>query len=191
VPLDPACHPRVDFHEPVRLTSCVVASVSSVSPSLTLSYISYHCRNNLPPDIVHEYFEHQEHFSLKRLLARSATKNFDQPTLTVVQTRSDQFIYAIPSLPADRGISSEDSETIEIVLNLVHDRPHTVVIEHLARLRSEASVRGAIQAWAQHDTRNVFLFLVDMSQEHSLDRGTYERAWILQARLHLADLLIF
>jgi hypothetical protein len=145
---------------------------ASTFPSLTLSYILFHCSNNLPPDIVHEYFENQEHFSLKRLLARSTTKNSDHPTLTVVHTRSDQFIHGIPSLPADRGISSEDSETIEIVLNLVHDRPHAVVIENLARLRSEASVRGAIQAWAKHDTRNLFLFLVDMSQEHSLDRGT-------------------
>lgn len=69
-------------------------------------------------------------------------------------------------------MASEGSEIIEIVLNLVHDQPEIVVIEHLARLRSEASVRGAIQAWAKHDTRTVFLFLVEMSQEHSLDRGT-------------------
>jgi hypothetical protein len=103
------------------------------------------------------------------------TKDSGHPTLTVVHTRSDHFIHGIPSLPADRGISSEDSETIETVLNLVHDQPHTVVIEHLARLRSEASVRGAIQTWAKHDTRSVFLLLVDMSQEHSLDRGTYKR----------------
>ncbi len=146
-------------------------SVSS-PPSHSHTYMFYHCSHNLPPDIVHEYFEQQEHFSLKRLLARTTTTNFGHPTLTVVHTRSDQFIHGIPSLPVDRGISSEDSETIETVLNLVHDRPHAVVIENLARLRSEASVRGAIQAWAKHDTRNVFLFLVDMSQEHSLDRGT-------------------
>ena len=105
------------------------------------------------------------------MLARYSTKSSAAPNLTVVHTRSDQFIHGIPSLPADRAVSSNDNEAIETVLKLVHDKPHALVIEHLARLRSEGAVRGTIQAWAQHDTRNVFLMLVDMSQEGALDRG--------------------
>ena len=72
-------------------------------------------------------------------------------------------------------MSSSDNEAIETVLRLVHDKPHVLVIEHLARLRSEGAVRGTIQAWAQHDTRNVFLMLIDMSQDGALDRGTYPK----------------
>ena len=94
------------------------------------------------------------------------------PNLTVVHTRSDQFIHGIPCLAADRPISSDDSEAIEIILKLVHDKPHLLIIEHLTRLQSEGSVRNAVQSWAQHTTRNVFLMLVDMSQEGALDRGT-------------------
>lgn len=138
------------------------------------------CSHNLPSDVVHGYFQ-QEHFSLKRLLMGLATET-SQSVGHVIHTRSDQCIHAIPSLPADRGMSTEDSETIETVLKLVHDHPHCVIIENLSRLRSEALVRGAIQTWAQHDTRNIFLLLVDMSNQHALDRTNFVRMVVEQHR---------
>jgi hypothetical protein len=118
--------------------------------------------------VIESYFE-QEHFSLKRLLSRYSSR---RNSLTVIHTRSDQFIHSIPCLPADRSIS-DPCEAIDIVLNSVHGMPHELVIEHLSRLRSEASVRGAIRLWLQHDTRRVFLLLVDMSQEGALDSSKF------------------
>ena len=106
-------------------------------------------------------------------------------SLNILHTRSDQFIHAIPSLPADRGLSSEDSETVENVLKLVHEQgPHGLIIENLSRLRSEALVRGAIQTWAQHDTRHIFLLLVDMNHQHALDRTNFVRMVVEQ---HLSE----
>jgi hypothetical protein len=125
---------------------------------------------NIPAELVLEYFE-QEHFSLKRLLARYSTRSSLIHNLTVVHTRSDQFIHGIPCLPADRLVSSDSSEAMDAILKLVHDNPHILVVEHLARLRSDGAVRGAVQSWARHDTRNVFLMVVDMSNDGALDRG--------------------
>lgn len=135
--------------------------------------------HRLPSDVVQEYFR-QEHFSLKRLLAKLSQQMSECNGLNIIHTRTDQFVHRMPSLPADRGMSADNKEAIDTVVNLVHDQPHLLVIEHLSRLRSEALVRGAIQAWAQHPTRNVFLLLVDMAHKLALDRTNFVRMVVEQ-----------
>jgi hypothetical protein len=61
---------------------------------------------------------------------------------------------------------------VDTVLKLVHDNPDVLIVEHVERLRSESAVRGAIQSWAQHASRNIFLMLSNMSQVGSIERGT-------------------
>jgi hypothetical protein len=138
----------------------VVACCSSHHRSAT--------RSRIPRELIDAYFE-QEHFSLKRLVKRYSSK---ENSLTIVHTRSDQYIHRIPGLSADRSNAYEATDAIDIVSKFVHELPHELIVEHLSRLRSEASIRGAIRVWSQHEIRNVFLLLVDMSAEGALDRGT-------------------
>lgn len=91
--------------------------------------------------------------------------------LTIVHTRSDHLIHMIPCLAADR--TSDDPEAIDIVRKLIFHCPEVLVVENLNRIQSERAIRTSIQAWIGHESRNLYLMLVDMNQEGSNDRGTY------------------
>jgi hypothetical protein len=152
-----------------------VANLLSSIPQGTTKFSTFGTSHSIPSDLLHEYFQ-QEHFSLKRLVNRYSLLRCRSANLTVVHTRSDQFIHSIPCLPADRIVSIDDGKTVDTVLKLVHDNPDVLIIEHVERLRSESAVRGAIQSWAQHASRNIFLMLANMSQAGSFDRGTIGNA---------------
>jgi hypothetical protein len=129
--------------------------------------------------LVEEYFR-QEHFSLKRLLSSISTETCE-PKLAIVHTRSENLIHTIPCLSADR--TSDNVDVLETVRKLVHNIPEQLVIENLNRTRSEGTMRASIQAWVNHQSRKLYLILVDMSQDGSFDRGTFmsyndfERYW--------------
>lgn len=144
---------------------------------LTISFACLLPSHLLPSDVVLEYFR-QEHFSLKRLL-RDLQSQAHSSSLNIIHTRTDQFVHSIPSLAVDRGVAS-DSESTEVLFNLISEQPHCLIIEHLSRMRSEALVRGAIQAWMQHETRDLFLLLVDMSVPGAFDQTNFVRMVIEQ-----------
>jgi hypothetical protein len=129
--------------------------------------------------LVEEYFR-QEHFSLKRLLSSISTETCE-PKLVIVHTRSENLIHTIPCLSADR--TSDEMDVLDTVRKLVHNNPELLVIENLNRIRSEGAMRGSIQAWVNHQSRKLYLIIVDMSQDGAFDRGTFilyndfERIW--------------
>lgn len=135
-------------------------------------------RESLPIDLIQEYFR-QEHFSLKHLLARHS-RNTSKSSLLMIHTRSDQYIQKIPSLPVDRGTEHEQSGVLDIVRNLVDSKPDRISIEHLERLRSEASLRGAVEAWVKHPEQKIFLLIVDMSRSDSISQVNFIRTLVEQ-----------
>jgi hypothetical protein len=88
-----------------------------------------------------------------------------------VHTRSENLIHTIPCLSADR--TSDNVDVLETVRKLVHNNPELLVIENLNRTRSEGTMRASIQAWVNHQSRKLYLVLVDMSQDGAFDRGTF------------------
>jgi hypothetical protein len=126
--------------------------------------------DNFPLELIQEYFR-QEHFSLKRFLL-PLSKEACELTLAIVHTRSEHLIHTIPCLSADRTTNEKD--VMDTVRKLVHNNPEVLVIENLYRIRSEGAMRTSIQAWANHQSRMLYLILVDMSQEGCFDRGTFK-----------------
>jgi len=143
------------------------------------------CRNVLPSDIIEEYFR-QEHFSLKSLLVRLATVsdcNAGCPSLQVVYTRTDSFVHSLPSLPAD--YIATPGINYEIVKKLVCKEVSLVLIEHLLLLKNEASIRSAVDNWAVHPCKLIFLLVVDMNDQHSTNRVNFVRSLVEQRALDL------
>lgn len=145
-------------------------------PRSSTSNTKSHCwapigRMFLPPELVAEYFG-LEHFSLQRLI-----KNRADGDLMIVHTRSTQEIHRLPSLPADRCATTKNGFCdIDVIMELVHENPDEIVIEHLERLRSETALRNSLTNWTHHRTRHTFVLLVDMNKEKAVKGVNFVRS---------------
>jgi ATPase family associated with various cellular activities (AAA) len=126
-------------------------------------------RNELPSELIEEYFR-QPHFSLLQFLSSMSPRE-NELKLTIVHTRSDHLIHMIPCLAADRA--SDDPEVIDSVRKLILHCPEVLVVENLNRISSERAIRTSLEAWISHESRDLYLMFVDMNQEESNDRGTH------------------
>jgi hypothetical protein len=55
-----------------------------------------------------------------------------------------------------------------------------LVIEHFCLLRNETSIRSVIDSWAIHQTKHLFLLIVDMSHQHSTNSVNFIRTLVEQ-----------
>jgi hypothetical protein len=58
-----------------------------------------------------------------------------------------------------------------------------LIIEHFFLLKNEASIRSAIDSWAVHQSKHLFLLVVDMSHQHSSNSVNFIRTLVEQHEL--------
>ena len=113
-------------------------------------------RAKLPASVVRLYFQ-QEHFSLKRLLTQICGDDGSH----IIYTRTTGAIHRLPSFSSDTSRAFPGSE--DVLRESVFDDPSRVVVHRLSQFNNETSFLAALEGWASHPTRTIFLMLVDMN----------------------------
>jgi hypothetical protein len=130
-----------------------------------------------------QYFT-QNHFTLKRVLGDIISTSYKYQK-HVVHTRSDPTIF---NLRSDQGGGDKHKKKVE---DLVHDHAQQVLIESLSKLRNSAALRSAIESWYQHEVVNIFLLVVDMAEQNSIERINYIRCCIDQLKISATSEKLF
>jgi len=131
-------------------------------------------RSRLPIYLISAYFL-QEHFSLNRLLSRveSNDQQHNQSSFTMLYTRTDATIHSIPSMFPDGTVA--ETFSFKLFHRFVSENSTRCVVEHLSKIRNEASLRSFLEAWIQSDTKSMCLILVDMSRNESVESTNFVR----------------
>ena len=127
-----------------------------------------------------KYFE-QEHFSLRRLIRRlDDSRQATETRLAVVYTRSDASIHRIPGeIRRGRSVTCDPAQ-LEVIRALVCENAEIVAVEHLYLLRSESMLRSSITSWLKHNTRRVYVLVIDMAVTEAVDRTNFVRTFVEQ-----------
>ncbi|CAB9513447.1 protein ligase RNF213 [Seminavis robusta] len=110
-------------------------------------------RHALPADVFEWYLESSGHCSLQELI-QTELENLMRPKMIVAYSRTDACNLSIATLSKGQN---------------------DVVVERLELLRSEAKVRGSVLAWIQHDEKRVYVLVVDMKGQKSVEQCNYIR----------------
>ena len=92
-------------------------------------------------------------------------------------------MHSLPSLSAD--CIATQGMNFEIVKKLVCKEVSLVIIEHLLLLKNEASIRSAVDNWAVHPCKRIFLLVVDMNDQHATNRVNFVRSLVEQQTIDL------
>jgi hypothetical protein len=136
----------------------------------------------MPSEIIAEYFN-QKHFSLKSFIANllNAPKIMITGNLHIIHTRTDSTVLSLPSVSVEQGVGQGLSDTAcQTAQLIICQEVDLLVVEQLSSLKSEASLRSAVDSWAAHDSKKIFLLVVDMSEQYSTNRVNFVRTVVEQ-----------
>ncbi|KAL7555253.1 hypothetical protein ACHAWF_018911 [Thalassiosira exigua] len=151
-------------------------------------YLQRHC---LPKEMLRKYFGGQEHFHLKSFistLTRSSSLAYAPQVCQryMLSVRSDLCPHSLPSWCGD---DRNDARTQEEALfkakveSIVHEHPSDIEIHHLDMMKSESSVRGAINSWATTEEISCLMLVADMQLQSSPKLVNFVRAHIERVKL--------
>ena len=153
----------------------IAVYVIVISPNIALHF-KY--RYELPEEIVEEYFL-QEHFALKPLISQSILPKLSKDSFYLIHTRSDISIQSLPTLSIDFKFDCDEDKFSKVEELITRDTKR-IVIEHLITLKSESSLRTAIESWYAHPSKDLFIMVVDMKSKFSKEQVNFTRTCVDQ-----------
>ena len=98
-----------------------------------------------------------------------------------IHTRTDLNVLSLPSVSVEQGVGKWLSDiAYQKAQLIICYEVDLLVVEQLSALKSEASLQSAVDLWAAHDSKKIFLLVVDMSERYSTNRVNFVRTVVEQ-----------
>ena len=100
----------------------------------------------------------------------------DNASRIIVHTKTESNVLNLPSISVECDYL--DPEILNKVECFVTDSHETVIIEHMCLLTDESSIRSMIQLWKDHESKDLLLLIVDMSNQNSHQNANFVRSCV-------------